>query len=258
MAKNDFSAESAENFEQKCLCVLVLDVSGSMRAIVDNSNVTYTGETAIIDGRKYKLVTGGTMRIDLLNQGLQDFHKEIVSDETTSQRLELSIITFNDAVRVIQEPALPENVTIPILHADGETAMVDAVNEAIDKVEARKKWYKETGQKYYRPWIILMTDGEPNAGQDIDSLARRVKVDTAAKKYAFLPVGVEGADMEVLHKIEGEGMKATKLKGMRFSQFFKWLSASMEKITKAEEGQAVNLSNGATGDGGWIDDYFVI
>ena len=30
MAKNDFSAEAAENYEQKCLCVLVLDVSGSM------------------------------------------------------------------------------------------------------------------------------------------------------------------------------------------------------------------------------------
>ena len=30
MAKNDFSSEVAENYEQKCLCVLVLDVSGSM------------------------------------------------------------------------------------------------------------------------------------------------------------------------------------------------------------------------------------
>ena len=258
MAKNDFSAESAENYEQKCLCVLVLDVSGSMRAIADNSNITYTGETVIIEGRKYNLVTGGTMRIELLNQGLQDFHKEIVSDYTTSQRLELAIISFNDTVKVLQEPALPENVTIPTLEADGETAMVDAVNEAIDMVDARKKWYKQTGQPYYRPWIILMTDGEPNADQDIDSLARRIKSDTAAKRYAFLPVGVEGADMNVLQRIEGEGMKATKLKGMRFSQFFKWLSASMGTITKAESGSAVSLSEGAKGDGGWIDDYIVI
>ena len=53
MAKNDFSAESAENFEQKCLCVLVLDVSGSMR-----------GEP-----------------IAELNKGLQDFYNEIKEDE---------------------------------------------------------------------------------------------------------------------------------------------------------------------------------
>lgn len=258
MAKNDFSAESAENFEQKCLCVLVLDVSGSMREIVDKSNMHYTGETLYMDGKKYNLVTGGVMKLDLLNQGLQDFYKEIVSDETTSQRLELCLITFNDYVKVVQEPALPENVTIPKLEAEGDTALADAVNEAIDKVEARKKWYKETGQPYYRPWIILMTDGVPNKGQDIDNLAQRIKRDTAEKKYAFLPVGVEGADMEVLHKIEGSSMKATMLKGMRFAQFFKWLSASMGTVTKAEEGQKVNLSEGATGDEGWINEYFVI
>jgi len=257
MAKNDFSAESAENYEQKCLCVLVLDISGSMREIVDKSNMTYTGETVYMDGKEYDLVTGGVSKLDLLNQGLADFYNEIVNDETTSQRLELCIITFNDNVEVLQEPALLDNVTIPTLRGEGETAMADAINVAIDKVDARKRWYKETGQTYYRPWIILMTDGVPNADQDMDSLAFRIKVDTEAKKYAFLPVGVEGADMEVLQKIAGKGMKAVKLKGMRFAQFFKWLSASMGTVTKAEEGQTVNLSEGATGEDGWMDSFVI-
>ena len=257
MAKNDFSAESAENFEQKCLCVLVLDVSGSMREIVDKSNIQYTGETVFVDGNRYKIVSGGISKLDLLNEGLRNFYDEICADVTTSQRLELCIITFNDYVQVLQEPALPENVSIPELDGDGDTALADAVNEAIDMVEARKNWYKQTGQPYYRPWIILMTDGVPNAGQDIDSLARRIKSDTANKKYAFLPVGVEGADMSVLQRIEGEGMRATKLKGMRFGQFFKWLSASMGTITKSENGQAVNMSEGATGDDGWMGSFTI-
>ena len=257
MAKNDFSAESAENFEQKCLCVLVLDISGSMREIVDKSNMIYTGEKVYMDGKEYDLVTGGISKLDLLNQGLKDFYAEIISDETTSQRLELCIISFNDYVQVVQEPALPDNVVIPELQGEGETAMADAINEAIDKVEARKKWYKETGQPYYRPWIILMTDGVPNKGQDINSLAQRILQDTEDKKYAFLPVGVEGADMEVLQKIAGKGMNAVKLKGMRFAQFFRWLSASMGTVTKAEEGQAVNLSIGATGDDGWMDSFVI-
>lgn len=257
MAKNDFSAESAENFEQKCLCVLVLDVSGSMREIVDKANITYTGEKVYMDGKEYNLVTGGVTKLDLLNQGLKDFYNDILSDETESQRLELSIITFNDNVNVLQEPALPDNVVIPELQGEGDTAMADAVNEAIEKVEARKKWYKETGQSYYRPWIILMTDGVPNKGQDMDTLAQRIKRDTEAKKYAFLPVGVEGADMNVLQKISGKGMNAVKLKETRFSQFFKWLSASMGTITKAEEGQIVNLSSGATGDDGWMDSFVI-
>lgn len=257
MGKSDFSAESAENFEQKCLCVLVLDVSGSMREIVDESNMKYTGETVFMDGKEYNLVTGGVTKLDLLNEGLHNFYNEICADETTSQRLELSIITFNDYVKVVQEPALPENVTIPILEGDGDTALADAVNEAIDKVEARKKWYKNTGQPYYRPWIILMTDGVPNKGQDIDSLAQRIKRDTEAKKYAFLPVGVEGADMDVLQRISSNGMNAVKLKGMRFAQFFRWLSASMGTVTKAQEGQKVDLSEGAKGDDGWMDQFVI-
>ena len=257
MAKNDFSAESAENYEQKCLCVLVLDVSGSMREIVDGSNMTYTGEKVYMDGKEYNLVTGGITKLDLLNKGLKDFYNEIISDETTSQRLELSIITFNDYVRVVQEPALPENVVIPELQGEGETAMADAINEAIDKVEARKKWYKATGQPYYRPWIILMTDGVPNKGQDMEALAKRIKRDTEAKKYAFLPVGVEGADYDLLKKISGFGMKAAMLKGMRFAQFFRWLSASMGTVTKAEEGQTIDLSAGTKGDDGWMDSFVI-
>ena len=257
MGKSDFSAESAENFEQKCLCVLVLDVSYSMQEIVDRSNIQYTGETVYKDGKQYNIVTGGVSKIDLVNAGLKSFYNEICENETTCQRLELCIITFNDYVQVMQEPALPENVTIPELKGEGNTALVDAVNEAIDKVEARKKWYKETGQPYYRPWIILMTDGVPNENQDIDSLERRIKADTSAKKYAFLPVGVEGADMNILQKISGVEMNAVKLKGMRFAQFFRWLSASMGTVTKSEEGKRVNLSEGAIGDNGWMDAFVI-
>ena len=226
MAKNDFSAESAENFEQKCLCVLVLDVSGSMR-----------GEP-----------------IKELNNGLQDFYNEIMADETTSQRLEVSIMTFNQAVQTLQEPALIENVTIPTLTAYGSTAMVDAVNEAIDKVEARKKWYKDTNQPYYRPWIILMTDGEPDDGQDVHGLAARIKGDVEAKHYVFMSVGIEGANMKTLQTLQGSGMAPAKLKGLKFKTFFKWLSASMGTIVNHTEGEKVDLSEGAPD---WMDSFTI-
>jgi uncharacterized protein YegL len=214
MAKNDFSAESAVNYEQKCLCVLVLDVSGSM---------------------------GGTP-IDELNNGLQSFYKEITDDDSTSQRLEVSLITFSQIVTTVQEPALVENFTMPKLTAHGSTAMVNAVNVAIDKVQARKDWYKSTGQNYYRPWIILMTDGEPDTDQDVNGLASRIKADIAAKKYAFLPIGVQGANMSVLNQIAGD-IPPMPLQGAKFSQFFKWLSASMGTVVKAEEGEKVTLAD---------------
>lgn len=241
MAKNDFLTESASNYEQKCLCVLVLDTSGSMMEVI-SGDVKQTGRTETIDGKLYNIVEGGVTKLDELNSGLQEFYLEIENDESTSQKLEVSLIAFNDYVKTIQEPALVENFVMPTLQAEGETAMVDAVNEAISKVQARKEWYKSTGQNYYRPWIILITDGEPNSNQDIDTLSSRIKADTEAKRYAFLPIGVEGADMSVLNKIAGD-IPAMPLNGAKFSQFFKWLSASMGIIVNETESDKVTLAN---------------
>lgn len=244
MAKFNFEAESAENFEQKCLCVLVLDTSGSMNELVDSSTARPTGRKVISDGQSYIEMSGGISRLDNLNSGLLSFFEEIVDDETTSQRLELSIITFNDSVRIIQEPALPSEIGIDKLSADGKTAMVDAVYTAIDLVAARKAWYKNTNQPYYRPWIILITDGEPSEGQDIAALARRIQTDTQEKRYTFLPIGVDNANMSVLKQIQGT-IPPMPLRGTKFSSFFKWLSASMGTVVSAKEGDAVDLSNGA-------------
>lgn len=252
MAKNDFSGEGAENYEQKCLCVLVLDVSGSMNQVIDDTGIVYTGKQATIDGKVYNIVEGGISKLDNLNSGLKDFYDEISSDDTTSQRLEVAIITFNNQVKCIQEPSLISNMDMPVLEADGETALVDAVNEAIDLVAARKAWYKQTNQTYYRPWIILMTDGEPDADQDVDTLAERIKQDANNKRYAFLPIGVDNANMAVLQKLQGN-IPAMKLNGTKFSSFFKWLSASMGTVVQAEEGQKVDLTNGAD----WMEAFTI-
>ena len=244
MAKNDFSSEVAENYEQKCLCVLVLDLSGSMNEIVDDSTAVATGQTIYVDGKNYNIVTGGISKLDNLVEGLQSFYTDIENDETTSQRLELAVVTFGDSVNVIQSPSLISDIQLPELMADGDTALVDAVDEAIDIVNNRKKWYKSTGQPYYRPWIILITDGEPDDDQNVDKLSERIKQDTQNKRYAFLPIGVEGANMNVLSKIQGD-IKPMKLQGTKFSSFFKWLSASMGTIVNAEAGEKVDISQGA-------------
>lgn len=237
MATNDFMAEAAENYEQKCLCVLVLDTSGSMESKVN-------GKTLIAE----------------LNEGLQEFYDEISNDVSTAQKLEVSIIGFSHIVTTIQEPALVDNFTMPTLKAHGSTALADAVNEAIDKVDARKNWYKSTNQSYYRPWIILITDGEPDSDQDIDALAERIKEDMNNKRYAFLPMGVAGANMNILTQlagsVNGQTMGPMKLSGTKFSSFFKWLSASMGAVVKSEEGDSVNFA-GEGMDLSWMDHFTI-
>jgi uncharacterized protein YegL len=214
----DFNVETPDNYEQKCLCVLVLDVSGSME-----------GEP-----------------IKQLNQGIQSFYQDIIGNSTTANRLEVCLIEFSSDVNVLIEPSLAENFTMPTLVTKGSTALVDGVRKAIKKVEERKNWYKQTKQKYYRPWIILMTDGAPDSNQDVNGLAQEIKQGVANKAFFFFAVGVQGARMDILQQISSPDMQPAMLEGLKFSDFFKWLSASMTTVTSSKDGDTVSMANPAS------------
>ena len=232
MAFNDFSAESPENYEQKSICCFVVDVSGSMSG----------------------------SPIDELNKGLQEFHAEIAKDSMTANRLEIAVVEFSSSVDIIVQPALVDSFSMPNLTVKGSTKMVDGVREAIGLVEDRKDWYKQTGQPYLRPWIILITDGAPDSDQDVSGLASEIENGTKNKKYVFLPIGVQGADMDVLNQIAGyyqdsndnwEKMQAMILQGLKFSEFFKWVSASMSIVAGSKDGDKVNLPDPSDWMGGF-------
>ncbi len=219
MAKNDnpFEVESPDNFEQKSICCFVVDVSGSM-----------SGQP-----------------IDELNRGLQEFHSEISNDPVASNRLEVAIVTFDSSIDVVLQPSLVDNFDMPTLVTKGSTKLVDGVREGIRLVEDRKNWYKQTGQPYLRPWIILITDGYPDSGQDVNGLQKEIESASNGKKFVFLPIGVGGADMGILNKISGsindKKIPAMKIQGLKFFEFFEWVSASMSTVAGSKEGDNINL-----------------
>ena len=226
MGAERFAGESAQNQEQKCLCVLVLDVSGSMR------------------GNK----------LDALNQGVRDFFTQIQTadgvSESTVDQLEIAIIQYDEEVKILRDPKLLEEGELPptLTERGSVTETVLAMEEAIQLVADRKAFYKETGQAYYRPWIILMTDGEPYGNKasaaDIDAIAQRVAADAKDKRYMMIGIGVgEEANMELLGKMTAG--KALKLDGVKFGEFFKWLSASLSTVAASKEGDKINISEGA-------------
>ncbi|WP_110518688.1 vWA domain-containing protein [Herpetosiphon llansteffanensis] len=209
----EYGLESPINYEQKCLCVLVVDTSGSMQ---------------------------GTP-IDELNQGLQLFHQDISNNFSTAQRLEICLIEFNSQVDCIVEPSLIDHFDMPILAVAGTTKLVDGVRLAMHKVQERKQWYRSTGQPYYRPWIILMTDGAPDKDQDIQGLAQELQSGVVNKQFTFFPIGVQGADLNMLRRISTPDRPPMMLQGLRFEAFFDWLSASLAMVASSTDGQVINL-----------------
>ncbi|MCS7029815.1 MAG: VWA domain-containing protein [Bacteroidia bacterium] len=207
------NVESPDNFEQKCLCTLVLDISGSM-----------SGQP-----------------IEELNRGLQEFYNTVKEDYVASSRLEVSIITFGSQVVMIQTPSLIDGFTMPTLYANGSTPLVDAVRMAIKQTQHRKEWYKSTGQPYYRPWIVLITDGEPDSDQDMDGLSQEIRKGVDNKNFLFYAVGVQGYNHQKLQHICHPNTPPLPLKELRFSEFFKWLSASITIVTHSKDGDRIQL-----------------
>jgi uncharacterized protein YegL len=218
MSQNDFAAESPQNYEQKSICCFVVDVSGSMSG----------------------------SPIGQLNQGLQEFHRDIASNSMTANRLEVAVVEFSDSVETIVQPALADTFTMPTLSTKGSTKLVDGMREAISLVDSRKSWYKQTGQPYLRPWIILITDGAPDGDQDVNSLAQEIKDGVSKKRFVFLAIGVQGANMEVLRQISSPDMPPAALQGLNFAEFFKWVSASMAVVASSKDGDKVDFPDASS------------
>lgn len=220
-----FSVESPENYEQKCCCVLVLDVSSSMAGAPINE----------------------------LNNALQDFHIDILNNPTSANRLEIAVVEFCDYVTTLIDPSLVENFQMPILTPKGTTALVDGVREGINIVRSRKQWYRGTGQPYYRPWIILITDGAPDSNQDIKGLASEIIDGFQKKEFHFFAVGVQNANMNILRAISAPSMPPASLQGLKFHEFFDWLSASMSSVTSSKDGEKIDLPSPAN----WMTGFTV-
>lgn len=221
MEQMPFGTDSfAENPEPRVPCVLILDVSSSM-----------TGKP-----------------IAELNSGLIAYKDELSADSLASKRVEVSVITFGSEVKTVSDFTTADYFIPPTLHAEGLTYMGQAVNQAIDALEARKSEYKANGISYYRPWMFLVSDGAPNDPNWEAAAARAVEAEKS-KAFKMFCVGVEGADLETLGKFSlGDPVK---LDGLRFRDMFLWLSSSQQSVSRSTPGDSVPLEDPTSGPNGW-------
>ena len=221
-----------------CLC---LDTSGSMGAV--EGDCVPTGETIFEDGREWNLVTGGTSRIDELKKGIDLFYDAIRDDEMAVYSAEICIVTFDNQAKCIVDFANVERQgVVPKLVSQGDTAMGEGVNLALDLLERRKQEYKDKGVDYYQPWLVLMTDGAPNGSNSEYMRAVQRTVDMVnSKKLTVFPIAIgDETDLSALNNFSPK-RPALKLQGLRFGEFFSWLSKSVSKTSQSTPGESVKL-----------------
>lgn len=224
MAKKKLDlVEFAENPEPRCAVALLLDTSRSM-----------LGDP-----------------IEQLAQGIEELVNSLKSDRLAALRIELSLVAFGGSVRALDVKGSAGEIPFdarkafttvdkfhsPVLEAGGDTPLGEAVIKTLALLNERKAIYKQNGVDYFRPWIILITDGKPN---DIDweSAAVQIREEQARKSVLLYAIGVEDADMQALDQFCNE-QKPLPLKGLAFRELFQWLSKSLLAVAQAKsDGQA--------------------
>jgi uncharacterized protein YegL len=190
------------------------------------------------------LDTSGSMteegRIEQLNDGVRACYADIAADPVARRRVDIAVITFGGEARLLQDFANCDTVSPPSLVADGGTPMGAAILLALDHVAERKRLLKGS-VGYYKPLIVLMTDGEPTDACDVAS--RRVREGAASGAFTFFAVGVgEGARMEKLAQIAPADVPPRPLAGANIREFLKWVSGSACRISRAKPNEPVALA----------------
>jgi uncharacterized protein YegL len=202
----------ADNPDPRAPCLLLLDTSASMSGAP----------------------------IQALNEGLQAFKDDLMSDELARRRVEIGLVAFgNGGVRTAQEFITVEEWEPEHLAAGGSTPMGEAIDRGIELLRERKDLYKRAGLHYFRPWMFLITDGEPT--DRWEEASQQAKREDAQKGLVFFTVGVERANMERLSHIAPQGRPPLKLKGLQFAELFLWLSQSQQRVSHSRLGEQLEL-----------------
>jgi uncharacterized protein YegL len=227
MMENFGDLEFAQNSDPRIPVVLLLDCSDSMME---------------------KRPGEDRSPFEALNGGLDTLWSALHSDPLAKRRAEVSFITFGSDVSEPTEFKTVDDMVLPALQPMGVTSLAEALTVALDAIEARKQTYRDNGVQYYRPILMAISDGLPTSPKEtISEVSARLKDSVERKKLTFMPIAVEGADVDVMTSLSGK--QALKLQGMKFDELFQWLSASAAAVSASQPGDAVK----APAPDGWAE-----
>lgn len=137
------------------------------------------------------------------------------------RNVEFEIVTYEDFNPRVLKKFTDDEVNINLLTAGKIPFLGRAINLAIDDLEKRIVQLKESETKFYKPWLIVLTDGQ--SFDDTNQVSERIKLLNAYGDILFIPFALSTA--EISDKIDS----LSKLKFFikvgenKYSYFTKWI-----------------------------------
>ncbi|MBX3564115.1 MAG: VWA domain-containing protein [Sphingomonas sp.] len=203
----------AENTSQRLPCVVVLDGSTSMQGNA----------------------------IQALNDGLKLLESDLKADDVARQRVRILVLRIGAPhdVEVVTDWVDAIEFEAPEIDANGTTPLGAGVRRALDEIEAEKARYRDHGIPYNRPWLFVLTDGEPT-DPGWEGAADECRAAEENGRVSVFCVGVGEANIAKLARFSPRQPLA--LKGLAFREFFLWLSRSARAGSQSAPSENIQMA----------------
>jgi Uncharacterized protein encoded in toxicity protection region of plasmid R478, contains von Willebrand factor (vWF) domain len=183
-------------------------------------------------------------KINELNKAVNDLISQVKQDSRLQNIVDLGIFVFGEkGKQPIHQGfrAMADCVDISLVANDESTHVVSALEKAIEMVRTRCGIYDEGGGAY-KPWIVLITDGEfHDSPSELNTIARKMKDRETEGKLQFFGLGVKGYERSQLAQLTNKPSHVIDVDARNFTEFLSWVGKSMAVISTTAIDATVEL-----------------
>ena len=207
---------------------------------------TYSGDIMRINERHFAVTflldTSGSMvgePIRSLNDGLNGLVRSLQSDDN-ADIIDIAVITFGGSVNVTMPHTPISRIEADFnLSASGLTPMGEGLLKAAEITNERRRLYNANGVMTFKPWIFMITDGEPT--DSIESAKQELMKLQDNDKLKLWILGIPGYDKEPLKGLTKDGL-ILELRDFDLKTALNWVNKSMANVSHSAPGEMPKMA----------------
>ena len=214
-----------------CFC---LDTSGSMNA------PTRSGRT----------------RMDEVNAAFSAFINSIKAMPAVNSAADIAIISFGGKPAIEQKFTPISAMMTPRVEVRSRslTPIGEAILVALKMSELRKAGDKSRGIRYYQPWLVVITDGEPEGKEAVAHMEEAIKQTNALEsqnKLVVFNIGIgdendaAALNLDTLRRLSVKRPAPINLQVENISSFFELLGMSSASVVAGNDEDDILYGKGS-------------
>ena len=177
-------------------------------------------------------------RMSTVNREIGTFLQNMYNNATARDAVEVCIIAFGDQIKVMCDfGSLTEAIRAnrDIKATGARTELGAGVLKALDRLDNRLQLLTDLGAPFYKPWLILISDGEATDAARCKEAAKKVRERLSRQqlKVKCLSLGDEGnaGAQRTLREFTLDG-EVDRVNSLEMTEFFEMLSRSVSRASQ--------------------------